>query len=147
VGVCSGRDMWAALRDNAWLLPRIADVKKSDFNFDLPPELIAQAPLSERSSSRLLLLDVPVRTWQDRMFRELPTFLRKGDLLVFNDTRVLPARLYGHKPSGGAVEILIERVTGTHEAIVQLGAMPPCLAAKKVFSTCALNRRNRWSGC
>nr|WP_239538276.1 tRNA preQ1(34) S-adenosylmethionine ribosyltransferase-isomerase QueA [Dyella mobilis] len=96
-------------------------VKKSDFNFDLPPELIAQAPLAQRSASRLLLLDVPVRTWQDRMFRELPAFLRPGDLLVFNDTRVLPARLHGHKPSGGAVEILIERVIGTHEAIVQLG--------------------------
>jgi S-adenosylmethionine:tRNA ribosyltransferase-isomerase len=113
--------MMAALRDNVPLLPRTVAVKKSDFNFDLPPELIAQTPLSQRSASRLLLLDVPVRTWQDRMFRELPSFLRKGDLLVFNDTRVLPARLYGHKPSGGAVEILIERVTGTHEAIVQLG--------------------------
>jgi S-adenosylmethionine:tRNA ribosyltransferase-isomerase len=96
-------------------------VKKSDFNFDLPPELIAQAPLAERSASRLLLLDVPAHTWRDRLFRELPSLLRKGDLLVFNDTRVLPARLYGHKPSGGAVEILIERVTGAHEATVQLG--------------------------
>jgi S-adenosylmethionine:tRNA ribosyltransferase-isomerase len=96
-------------------------VKKADFNFDLPPELIAQAPLPQRSASRLLTLDVPTRTWRDRMFRELPALLRKGDLLVFNDTRVLPARLYGHKPSGGAVEILIERVTGAHEAVVQLG--------------------------
>lgn len=96
-------------------------LKKSDFHFELPPDLIAQAPLAERSASRLLLLDVPVRIWQDRMFREIPSFLRKGDLLVFNDTRVLPARLYGRKPSGGAVEILIERVTGAHEATVQLG--------------------------
>lgn len=96
-------------------------MKKSDFHFDLPPELIAQAPLNERSASRLLLLNAPTRTWQDRMFRELPTLLRKGDLLIFNDTRVLPARLYGRKPSGGTVEILIERVTGAHEATVQLG--------------------------
>ena len=96
-------------------------MKKSDFNFDLPPELIAQEPLPQRSASRLLLLNVPTRTWQDRMFRDLPSLLRKGDLLVFNDTRVLPARLYGQKPSGGAVEILIERVTGAHEATVQLG--------------------------
>lgn len=96
-------------------------MKKSDFHFDLPPELIAQAPLAKRSASRLLVLDVPVRTWQDRKFSELPSLLRKGDLLVFNDTRVLPARLYGHKRSGGAVEILIERVTGAHEATVQLG--------------------------
>nr|WP_225737342.1 tRNA preQ1(34) S-adenosylmethionine ribosyltransferase-isomerase QueA [Dyella acidiphila] len=107
--------------DNGPFDAEFRSVKKSDFHFDLPPELIAQAPLAERSGSRLLLLDVPGQTWQDRMFRELPGFLRKGDLLVFNDTRVLPARLYGHKPSGGAVEILIERVTGTHEAIVQLG--------------------------
>nr|WP_233171572.1 tRNA preQ1(34) S-adenosylmethionine ribosyltransferase-isomerase QueA [Dyella sp. ASV21] len=87
----------------------------------MPPELIAQAPLAERSASRLLVLDVDGQTRQDRMFRDLPQFLREGDLLVFNDTRVLPARLYGRKESGGAVEILIERVTGTHEATVQLG--------------------------
>jgi S-adenosylmethionine:tRNA ribosyltransferase-isomerase len=96
-------------------------LKKSDFHFDLPPELIAQAPLAKRSASRLLVLDVPVRTWQDRKFSELVSFLRKDDLLVFNDTRVLPARLHGRKESGGAVEILIERVTGAHEAIAQLG--------------------------
>ena len=96
-------------------------MKKSDFNFELPPALIAQAPLTERSASRLLLLDVPAQGWQDRMFRDLQSLLRPGDLLVFNDTRVLPARLYGRKPSGGAVEILIERITGAHEATVQLG--------------------------
>jgi len=96
-------------------------VKKSDFDFSLPPDLIAQAPLPERSASRLLHLDATVGAMKDRMFRELPDFLRPGDLLVFNDTRVLPARLYGRKDTGGAVEILIERVTGAHEAIVQLG--------------------------
>ncbi|WP_109124843.1 tRNA preQ1(34) S-adenosylmethionine ribosyltransferase-isomerase QueA [Dyella sp. C11] len=96
-------------------------MKKTDFDFELPPELIAQAPLAERSASRLLVLDVEAQTRQDRMFRDLPEFLREGDLLVFNDTRVLPARLYGRKDTGGQVEILIERVTGAHEAIVQLG--------------------------
>ncbi|MGN6227761.1 MAG: tRNA preQ1(34) S-adenosylmethionine ribosyltransferase-isomerase QueA [Dyella sp.] len=96
-------------------------MKKTDFDFDLPPELIAQAPLPERSASRLLHLDAAAGTLDDRMFRELPDFLRPGDLLVFNDTRVLPARLYGRKDTGGAVEILIERVTGAHEAVVQLG--------------------------
>jgi S-adenosylmethionine:tRNA ribosyltransferase-isomerase len=101
--------------------PNPPPVKKSDFDFDLPRELIAQAPLAERSASRLLLLDAAAGRREDRMFRELPGFLRPGDLLVFNDTRVLPARLYGRKESGGAVEILIERVTGAHEAIVQLG--------------------------
>ncbi|MCW8806903.1 MAG: tRNA preQ1(34) S-adenosylmethionine ribosyltransferase-isomerase QueA [Rhodanobacter sp.] len=96
-------------------------MKKSDFDFELPPELIAQAPLPERSASRMLLLDVAADTRQDRMFRELPELLRAGDLLVFNDTRVLPARLHGRKSTGGEVEILIERVTGAHEATVQLG--------------------------
>ena len=96
-------------------------MKKTDFDFELPPELIAQAPLAERSASRLLVLDVDAQSRQDRLFRELPQFLREGDLLVFNDTRVLPARLHGRKDTGGAVEILIERVTGAHEATVQLG--------------------------
>ncbi|MHA6204323.1 tRNA preQ1(34) S-adenosylmethionine ribosyltransferase-isomerase QueA [Dyella soli] len=96
-------------------------MKKTDFDFELPPELIAQAPLAERSASRLLVLDAEAQSRQDRLFRDLPEFLREGDLLVFNDTRVLPARLYGRKETGGAVEILIERVTGAHEAMVQLG--------------------------
>lgn len=97
-------------------------MKKSDFNFVLPPALIAQAPLAERSASRLLHLDVPAQALHDRQFRDLPALLQPGDLLVFNDTRVLPARLYGRKSSGGAVQILIERVTGAHEATAQLGA-------------------------
>ncbi|WP_430388336.1 tRNA preQ1(34) S-adenosylmethionine ribosyltransferase-isomerase QueA [Dyella sp. 20L07] len=96
-------------------------MKKTDFDFELPPELIAQAPLAERSASRLLVLDVDAQERHDRLFRDLPEFLREGDLLVFNDTRVLPARLHGRKDTGGAVEILIERVTGAHEATVQLG--------------------------
>jgi len=96
-------------------------LKKSDFDFDLPNALIAQSPLAERSASRLLVLDRGAGTRQNRQFRELPGMLQPGDLLVFNDTRVLPARLFGHKDSGGAVEILIERVTGTHEARAQLG--------------------------
>ena len=98
-----------------------AVLKKSDFHFELPPELIAQQPLAERSASRLLVVDAAREGFDDRALRELPDLLAPGDLLVFNDTRVLPARLYGRKPSGGAVEILIERVTGTHEAITQLG--------------------------
>ena len=96
-------------------------MKKSDFHFDLPPELIAQQPLAERSASRLLVLDSAAQSMIDHQLRELPELLRAGDLLVFNDTRVLPARLFGRKESGGAVEILVERVTGSHEATVQLG--------------------------
>lgn len=96
-------------------------LKKSDFHFDLPPELIAQQPLAERSASRLLLLESAKASMSDRQLRELPDLLRAGDLLVFNDTRVLPARLFGRKETGGVVEILIERVTGAHEAMAQLG--------------------------
>ena len=96
-------------------------MKKSDFHFDLPPELIAQAPLAERSASRLLVVDAAHETFEDRRFTDLVELLTPGDLLVFNDTRVLPARLFGRKDTGGAVEILIERITGTHEARVQLG--------------------------
>jgi len=100
---------------------RAASLKKSDFHYDLPVELIAQQPLPERSASRLLLVDAPHQALADRNFQELPQLLQPGDLLVFNDTRVLPARLFGHKPSGGAVEIMLERITGTHTAIAQLG--------------------------
>jgi S-adenosylmethionine:tRNA ribosyltransferase-isomerase len=96
-------------------------LNKSDFHFDLPPELIAQTPLPERSASRLLVADARARRLEDRRFTDLEQWLQPGDLLVFNDTRVLPARLFGRKPSGGLVEILIERVTGAHEARAQLG--------------------------
>ena len=96
-------------------------MKKSDFHFDLPPELIAQSPLPERSSSRLLVVDAGQNRLEDRRFTDLVELLAPGDLLVFNDTRVLPARLFGRKDTGGAVEILVERITGAHEARVQLG--------------------------
>lgn len=96
-------------------------MKKTDFHYDLPRELIAQAPLAQRSASRLLVVDAAARSLADRRFTDLAGYLRAGDLLVFNDTRVLHARLYGRKQTGGAVEILIERVTGAHEAQAQLG--------------------------
>jgi len=96
-------------------------LNKSDFHFDLPPELIAQAPLAERSASRLLVVDAKNGRFEDRRFTDLVELIAPGDLVVFNDTRVLPARLYGRKDTGGAVEILIERITGVHEARVQLG--------------------------
>ncbi|MBS7456184.1 tRNA preQ1(34) S-adenosylmethionine ribosyltransferase-isomerase QueA [Coralloluteibacterium stylophorae] len=100
-------------------------MKKSDFHFELPVELIAQAPLAERSASRLLVLPPAPAPLADRGIRDLPDLLQPGDLLVFNDTRVLPARLYGRKTSGGRVEILVERVLGANEARVQLGASKP----------------------
>jgi S-adenosylmethionine:tRNA ribosyltransferase-isomerase len=106
---------------NVPLSCRSSILKKSDFHYDLPVELIAQQPLPERSASRLLVLDATHGALSDRAFNELPEMLRAGDLLVFNDTRVLPARLFGHKASGGAVEIMLERVTGTHTAMALLG--------------------------
>jgi len=96
-------------------------VKKSDFRYELPTELIAQHPLPERSASRLLVLPPAPDAVSDRTIRELPEFLLPGDLLVFNDTRVLPARLFGRKATGGRVEVLIERVLGGNEARAQLG--------------------------
>ena len=99
-------------------------VKRSDFHFDLPPELSAQEALDDRAASRLLVLDADGRI-ADRSFRDLPALLAPGDLLVFNDTRVLPARLHGHKDSGGQVEILVERLQGEHEALAQVRASKP----------------------
>ena len=77
-------------------------MKVSDFNFELPQELIAQDPLEDRSSSRLLVLNRETGDIQHRGFRELKLYLRKGDCLVINDTRVIPARLYGVKEGSGA---------------------------------------------
>ena len=91
-----------------------------DFDYALPPDLIAQFPAPERAGSRLLRLSGT--TLSDRRFAELPQFLRAGDVLVFNDTRVIKARLHGVKASGGRIEALVERVTGAHEALVQMRA-------------------------
>jgi len=92
----------------------------ADFDFELPPELIAQHPAAERSASRLLDGTGPVPA--DRVFRELPALLEPGDLLVFNDTRVIKARLFGEKPTGGAVEALVERVLPGHVVHAHLRA-------------------------
>ncbi|NIF42651.1 tRNA preQ1(34) S-adenosylmethionine ribosyltransferase-isomerase QueA [Burkholderia sp. Tr-862] len=96
----------------------------SDFDFNLPPELIAQTALPERTASRLLEVDRTVEPARlvDRNFAELPSCIAPGDLLVFNDTRVLKARFFGQKASGGKIEVLIERVTGTHTALAQIRA-------------------------
>ncbi|MEY3695570.1 MAG: tRNA preQ1(34) S-adenosylmethionine ribosyltransferase-isomerase QueA, partial [Pseudomonadota bacterium] len=92
----------------------------SDFDFALPPELIAQAPLPERAASRLL--QVAAAGMVDRVFTELPDLLRAGDVLVFNDTRVLNARFYGVKQSGGKVEVLVERVLDERTVLAQVRA-------------------------
>jgi len=97
-------------------------LKKSDFHYELPEALIAQAPLAERSASRLMIVPPVPAALQDRHVRDLPDLLQPGDLLVFNDTRVIPARLFGQKASGGRVEILIERLLGAQQARAQIGA-------------------------
>jgi S-adenosylmethionine:tRNA ribosyltransferase-isomerase len=89
-----------------------------DFDFALPPELIAQHPASERSASRLLDGTGPQAV--DRIFRDLPILLEPGDLLVFNDTKVVKARIYGEKPTGGKVELLIERVIGGAQVVAHM---------------------------
>ncbi|MDM7455692.1 MAG: tRNA preQ1(34) S-adenosylmethionine ribosyltransferase-isomerase QueA [Tepidimonas sp.] len=90
----------------------------SDFDFPLPAELIAQHPAPERSAARLL----DARRWPpaDRIFRDLPDLLEPNDLLVFNDTQVIKARLYGEKPSGGRLELLIERVLANGEVVAHM---------------------------
>ncbi len=102
----------------------------SDFDFALPPELIAQHPAAERSGSRLL--DGRAEVAVDRHFRDLPSLLSPGDLLVFNDTRVIKARLLGAKHSGGRVEALVERVLPGCEVLLHLRASKSPKAGSKV---------------
>ncbi len=104
-------------------------MRKSEFHYDLPQELIAQQPAAERSAARLLYLPSDVgramRAVEDRQIRDLPQLLEPGDLLIFNDTRVIPARLLGVKQTGGRVEILVERIEGERELTAQLGFSKP----------------------
>ena len=95
-------------------------LRLDDFDYHLPEELIAQTPLTERSASRLLIVDDD--RLDDRRFAELPDLLNPGDLLVFNDSRVIHARLHGVKDSGGQIEVLVERPIGPHEALAQIRA-------------------------
>ena len=95
-------------------------MKTTDFAFDLPAELIAQTPLPERSASKLLHVDGDTASLSHRSFKDLPRLLTPDDLLVFNNTRVLPARLYAQKQTGGRVEILIERMLGDGGALAEM---------------------------
>jgi S-adenosylmethionine:tRNA ribosyltransferase-isomerase len=97
-------------------------MKKSDFNYHLPEALIAQQPLSQRTASRLLHLNRDTGQLVDRTFCDLLDLISPNDLLVFNDTRVIPARLFGKKDTGGKIEILIERVLNDHEALAHIRA-------------------------
>jgi S-adenosylmethionine:tRNA ribosyltransferase-isomerase len=97
-------------------------MRKSDFHYELDESLIAQQPLAERGASRLLHLDGATGVREDRMFVDLPQLLRPGDLLVFNDTRVIPARLFGQKVSGGRVELLVERLLDSSRMLAHIRA-------------------------
>src|SRR6185436_11394164 len=94
----------------------------SEFDYDLPPELIAQHPAPMRTASRLLHLDAASCALRDLAFTDLPGLVDARDVLVLNDTRVMKARLFGHKGSGGRVEIFVERVIGTREALALMRA-------------------------
>jgi len=94
----------------------------SDFDFELPQELIARFPTAERRGSRLLVADAASRTLGDRLFADFPDLLRPGDLLVLNDTRVIRARLRGRKATGGRIEVLVERLESETTALAQVRA-------------------------
>lgn len=97
-------------------------MKLSDFYFDLPEELIAQYPLKERTASRLLCLDGETGKLQDKVFKALTEQLHPGDLLIFNNTQVIPARLFGQKCTGGKLEVLVERVLDEGSFLAQVRA-------------------------
>jgi S-adenosylmethionine:tRNA ribosyltransferase-isomerase len=115
-----------------------------DFDFALPPELIAQHPAGERSASRLLDGRGPQPV--DKIFRDLPSLLRPGDLLVFNDTRVIKARLFGEKPSGGKLELLIERVIGGQEVVahMKVSKKPPVGTVLRMYGGFTATLNGRW---
>lgn len=97
-------------------------MNKQDFYFNLPPELIAQYPLPNRSDSRLLIYNRQTDEYGHYQFRDIADFLNPGDLLVMNDSKVIPARLYGHKSTGGKVELLVERITGEFTFLAHIKA-------------------------
>jgi S-adenosylmethionine:tRNA ribosyltransferase-isomerase len=95
---------------------------RTDFHFELPSELVASRPTAERCASRLLTLDGRTGAYEDRQFRDFPSLVDSRDLLIFNDTRVIPARAFGVKDSGGRVELLLERVLNVNTALAHVRA-------------------------
>ena len=115
-----------------------------DFDFALPPELIAQHPTAERSASRLL--DGTTASPADRIFRDLPSLLQPGDLLVFNDTQVVKARLFGEKPTGGKLELLVERVLQGNEVVahMKVSKKPPVGTVLRMAGGWEASLLGRW---
>lgn len=115
----------------------------SDFHFDLPNELIARYPTADRSASRLLCLNGASGEFNDQHFTDLPDYLNEGDLLIFNNTRVIPARLYGKKASGGKVEALVERVLDEHRCLAHVrSSKAPKEGAELIFGEDKLGEGN-----
>ena len=109
-------------------------MQRNDFHYDLPPELIAQHPPAVRGASRLLHLEAPNGAVRDLQFNDLTTLLLPGDLLVFNDTRVIPARILGVKSSGGKVEVLVERILDQRRAMAHVRASKaPRVGGRLIF--------------
>lgn len=98
---------------------------KRDFDYELPAACIAQKPLAQRSASRLLHLDRATGAWADRQMLDITSLLARGDLLVFNDTRVIAARLFGHKTTGGHVEVMVERILDSRRLSAKIRANKP----------------------
>jgi S-adenosylmethionine:tRNA ribosyltransferase-isomerase len=115
-----------------------------DFDFALPPDLIAQQPAAQRSGSRLLDGTGPAPV--DRVFHQLPDLLQPGDLLVFNDTQVVKARLYGEKPTGGKLELLVERMLAGHEVVahMKVSKKPPVGTALRMAGGFTATLLGRW---
>ena len=112
-----------------------AHFRAADFEYDLPPERIAKHPLPDRSASRLLVMNRATGELSDRGVRDLPDLLTPDDLLVLNDTRVIPARLFGRKPTGGKVEVLVERLLPRRQVLAQLRfSRPPAPGGELIFS-------------
>lgn len=105
----------------------------SDFRFDLPEELIADRPLAQRTASRLLCLNGETGAVADRMFSDLESLLRPGDLLVLNDTRVIPARLFGRKGTGGRMEVLVERLLQAQRVLAHVRASKSPAAGSRLY--------------
>jgi S-adenosylmethionine:tRNA ribosyltransferase-isomerase len=131
-----GRDRWQPSIMRTFTL--------GDFDFALPPELIAQHPAAERSASRLLDATGPQPV--DRIFRDLPQLLQAGDLLVFNDTKVVKARLFGEKPTGGKLELLIERVLADREVVahMKVSKKPPAGTVLRMSGGFTATLNGRW---
>lgn len=113
-------------------------MKTQDFDFYLPAELIAQYPAEQRTSSRLLYLDGVSSQLRDAIFSDLPSYLRAGDLMVFNDTQVIKARLFGKKASGGKVEVMVERVLDDHHVLAVIRASHTPKPGSKLLLTDAI---------